>query len=346
MKKKFISRSPFFIAEISGNHNGKISNAKKLIDLAKKGGADAVKLQTYTAEMMTLKKTSFKIKKGLWAKKNLWDLYEKAQTPLEWHEPLYSYARKKKIKIFSTPFSPDGVDFLEKLNTQIYKVSSFEMNDLNLVKRIALTKKPMIISTGLANLKEIEITVLTAKKYGCKDLTLLYCVSNYPSNDNDFNLANIEILKKKFKCRVGLSDHSIGSNIACLAISKGAEVVEKHIYLKNINSVDSKFSLRADQIKQFIMKINTAQKITTNKEFIRSKAELKNKIFRRSIFAIKDIKKGEKFTNENIKTFRPNLGLSASFFLKILNKKSPIKIKKKYPLSNNLIKLLKINTNK
>ena len=197
--KNFINKIPFFIAEISGNHDGKISNAKKLIDLAKKGGADAVKLQTYTPEMMTLKETAFKIKKGLWAKKNLWNLYKKAQTPLEWHQPLYSYAREKKIKIFSTPFSIDGVDFLENLNTKIYKVSSFEMNDLNLVKRIALTKKPMIISTGLASLKEIERTVLTARKYGCKDLTLLYCVSNYPSNDNDFNLNNIEILKKKIQ---------------------------------------------------------------------------------------------------------------------------------------------------
>jgi pseudaminic acid synthase len=339
--KKFINKIPFFIAEISGNHDGKISNAKKLIDLAKKGGADAVKLQTYTPEMMTLKKTAFKIKKGLWAKKNLWDLYEKAQTPLEWHEPLYSYARKKKIKIFSTPFSPDGVDFLEKLNTQIYKVSSFEMNDLNLIKKIASTKKPMIISTGLADLEEIEKTVNIAKKFGCKDLTLLYCVSNYPSDSIDFNLNSINILKKKFKCKVGLSDHSIGLIIPCLAVSKGAEVIEKHICLKNVNSVDSKFSLKDNEIKEFSTLLKSTYKITIGNGFLRGKQELKNKIFRRSIYATENIKKGEKFTDENIKTYRPNIGLSASFYFKILNKNSPMNIKKNKPLNKNIIKNLR-----
>ena len=197
-KNKFINKKPFFIAEISGNHNGIISNAKKLIDAAKSGGADAVKLQTYTPDMMTIKNKK-KIKHGLWKNYNLWELYNKAQTPLSWHEELFIYAKKKKIKIFSSPFSEEAVDFLEKLKCQIYKVSSFEMNDLNLVKKIASTKKPMIISTGLASLKEINETLRIAKKYGCKDITLLYCVSNYPSNINDFSLNNLEIIKKNLK---------------------------------------------------------------------------------------------------------------------------------------------------
>ena len=338
--KKFINKTPFFIAEISANHNGKIINAKKLIDLAKKGGADAVKIQTYTPEMMTIKNLKFKIKNGLWAKKNLWDLYKKAQTPLEWHKPLFAYAKKKKIKIFSTPFSIEGVDFLEKLNSPIYKVASFEMNDLNLIKKIALTKKPMIISTGLASLKEIEKTVNTAKKFGCKNITLLYCVSNYPSNNKDFNLNNIEILKKKFKCKVGLSDHSLGSNIANLAIAKGAEVIEKHVCLNNVKSVDSKFSLKGNNILKFRKNIDEVYHLTKNSNFVRSDQELQNKIFRRSIYAIKDIKKGEKFSISNIKTFRPNLGLSASYFLEILNKKSPINIKQYKPLSKELLRIL------
>ena len=340
MKKKFINKKPFFIAEISGNHNGKIINAKKLIDQAKKNGADAVKLQTYTPSMMTLKSSNFRIKKGLWAKKNLWNLYKKAHTPLEWHKPLYSYAKKKKIKIFSTPFSTEGVDFLEKLKTQIYKVSSFEMNDLNLVKKIALTKKPMIISTGLATLQEIKKTVYIAKKYGCTDITLLYCVSNYPSKISDFNLNNIEILKKKFRCRVGLSDHSLGSNIASLAISKGAEIIEKHICLKNVKSVDSKFSLKENEILKFRNHIDETYQLIKKTSYIRSKNEAKNKIFRRSIYAIKNIKKGEKFLTSNIKTFRPNIGLDASHYIDLLNKKSPSNIKKNHPLSKGLLKKL------
>lgn len=337
MNNKFINKKPFFIAEISGNHSGKIKNAKKLIDIAKKNGADAVKLQTYTAEMMTLKDNNFIIKKGLWAKKNLFQLYRKAHTPLKWHKTLYAYAKKKRIKIFSTPFSVEAVDFLEKLGNKIYKVSSFEMNDLNLIKKIASTKKPMIISTGLASLNEIEETVKIAKKYGCKDITLLYCVSNYPSNNFDFNLNSIKVLKQKFKCRVGLSDHSIGSIIPCLAISQGAEVIEKHICLKNVNSVDSKFSLKENEIRNFSNLLKSTYNIIFGGGFIRSEQELKNKIFRRSIFAIKNIKKGEKFSVKNIKTFRPNVGLSASYYLKLLNKRSPLNIKKNKPLSKTLI---------
>ncbi len=225
MKRNNFKKAPFFIAEISGNHGGKISNAKKLIYFAKKGGANAVKLQTYTPDMMTIKSKKFKIKSGLWANNNLWDLYEKAHTPIHWHKELFAYARKIKIEIFSTPFSVEAVDILEKLNTKFYKISSFEMNDLNLVKKVASTRKPLIISTGLASLDEISKTVKIAKKYGCKDLSLLYCVSNYPSRVTDFNLNNIEILKRKFKCRVGLSDHSIGSEVAFMSIIKGADII-------------------------------------------------------------------------------------------------------------------------
>ena len=339
-KNKFINKKPFFIAEISGNHNGIISNAKKLIDAAKSGGADAVKLQTYTPDMMTIKNKK-KIKHGLWKNYNLWELYNKAQTPLSWHKELFDYAKKKKIKIFSSPFSEEAVDFLEKLKCQIYKVSSFEMNDLNLVKKIASTKKPMIISTGLASLEEIDETLRIAKKYGCKDITLLYCVSNYPSNIDDFSLNNLEIIKKKFKVKIGLSDHTIGSFLSCMSIIKGAEVIEKHICLKNIKSVDSRFSLNENEIANFKKDLDNSYKLIKNNTYLRSKSEMKNKIFRRSIYAISDINPGEKFTKKNIKTFRPDKGLSASFFLKIINKKSPIKISKGKLLNKNILSKIK-----
>ena len=332
---KFINKKPFFIAEISGNHNGKLSVAKKLIYFAKKYGADAVKLQTYTPDMMTLKSTNFKIKSGLWKNKNLWNLYNKAHTPLEWHKELYRYAKEIKIKIFSTPFSVEAVKFLETLNTKIYKISSFEMNDTSLLKEVALTKKPIILSTGLANFKEIKESIKILKKYGSKNITLLYCVSEYPSKKNDFNLNNITSLKEKFKCEVGLSDHSIGSDIACMSIIKGANIIEKHICLKNVKAVDSKFSLNQYDIKNFVRQINLAFNLINNKKLEKKKS--KNNKFRRSIYAIKNIKKGEKFTKNNIKTFRPNIGLSAKYYLDLLNKKSPIDIKINCVLKQNIL---------
>ncbi len=337
MKRNNFKKAPFFIAEISGNHGGKISNAKKLIYFAKKGGANAVKLQTYTPDMMTIKSKKFKIKSGLWANNNLWDLYKKAHTPIHWHKELFAYARKIKIEIFSTPFSVEAVDILEKLNTKFYKISSFEMNDLNLVKKAASTRKPLIISTGLASLDEISKTVKVAKRYGCKDLSLLYCVSNYPSKVTDFNLNNIEILKRKFKCRVGLSDHSIGSEIACMSIIKGAEIIEKHICLNNLKTVDSKFSLKAKDIKKFKLDISRAKDLINNKNFVLAKNQ-HNKKFRRSIYAINNIKKGQKFSEKNIKTFRPDVGLSSIHYLNLINRKSPKFIQKYKVLEKNLFK--------
>tara|TARA_B110000003_G_scaffold276490_1_gene323282 strand:- start:20833 stop:21849 length:1017 start_codon:yes stop_codon:yes gene_type:complete len=335
-------KKPFLIAEISANHGGKIGNAKKLILLAKKGGANAVKLQTYDANMMTLNLSDkrFIIQSGIWKNYKLWDLYNKAHTPLNWHKELFTFARKNKIEIFSSPFSEEAVDLLEKLKCKFYKIASFEMNDLNLIKKVAKTNKPMIISTGLANLSEISRSVKVAKKFGCKDLTLLYCVSNYPSENNDFNLNNLEILKKKFKCRVGLSDHSVGSSISCMSIVKGAEVIEKHICLNNVKTVDSKFSLDANNISKFKKDLNDAYDLVNNKKFSRTKSELGNKIFRRSIYATSDIKKNQKFSKKNIKTFRPELGLSATYYLKILGLRAPFNIKKNSPLSKKLNKLI------
>ena len=325
----------FFVAEISANHCGNFQLAKKLIKCAKVNGADAVKLQTYTADTMTLKsdKKYFKIKQGLWKGYNLWNLYDKARTPLEWHKKLFQYGKSLGIKVFSTPFDNTAVDFLEKLNCPIYKIASFEMTDLNLVKKVSQTKKPIIISTGMANLQEIETTFKVAKKSGAKDITLLYCVSNYPSSINDFNLNNIKILKNKFKCKVGISDHSTDNRVAIAAIASGAEVIEKHIALDNQKKgLDINFSLKGKEIRKLRNDIDVAFKLLGKKSFHRNINENKSKIFRRSIFAIKNIKKGEKFTKENIKVVRPGYGLEPKYFNKILNKRSLINVQKNEPL--------------
>tara|TARA_S200000501_G_C20855412_1_gene757525 strand:- start:53 stop:1084 length:1032 start_codon:yes stop_codon:yes gene_type:complete len=338
--KKFINQIPFIIAEISANHNGSIDHAKKMINLAKKCGANAVKLQTYTPDMMTIKKNviNFKITEGLWKGFNLWDLYNLGQTPLSWHKKLFKHAKEKKIKIFSTPFSEEAIFFLEKINCPAYKIASFEMNDLNLVKTAALTKKPIILSTGLSNMNEIKKAVYTAKKYGCNDLTLLYCVSNYPSKSSDFNLNYINELKREFKCRVGLSDHSMGSEIAKFSLIAGARVFEKHIALKNQKKgLDIDFSLKGEELKNYVNEIKKTFQLIKNKKVGRSKNEIKNKIFRRSIYAIQNIKVGDVFTKKNIKTFRPDKGLSAEYFLDILNKKSSKNVKKFYPIPKSIV---------
>lgn len=313
----------FFIAEISANHCGKFSIAKKLIKCAKVNGADAVKLQTYTADTMTIKsnKKFFKINEGLWKGYNLWDLYNKAHTPLKWHSRLFKYGKQIGIKVFSTPFDESAVDFLEKIKCPIYKVASFEMTDLGLIKKIAKTRKPMIISTGLASLQEIDLAYKTAKKYGCKDISLLYCVSNYPSKNSDFNLNNIKVLKNRFNCKIGLSDHSTDNIIATTAIACGAEIIEKHIALDGQKKgIDIKFSLKGKEIKNFRNEIDNTFRLLGKNRFFRSKSENKSKKFRRSIFAIKKIKKGERFTIKNIKKIRPGDGLSPIYFEKILNK--------------------------
>ena len=338
-------KKPWLIAEISANHCGSLSIAKKLIKCAKDNGADAAKLQTYSPDTMTINsnKKYFKIQSGLWKGYNLWNLYKKAQTPLSWHKELFDYGKKIGITVFSTPFDETAVDFLEKLKCPLYKVSSFEMTDISLIKKIALTQKPMIISTGMASLEEIDVTVKVAKKFGAKNIMLLYCVSNYPSRNEDFNLNNIKILKKKFDCPVGLSDHSIDNKVAFAAISAGAEIVEKHIGLENQKKgLDIKFSLKGKEIKEFRKNIDEAYNLLGKEIFFRNSSENKSKIFRRSIFSNKKILKGEKFTKENIRRIRPGNGLPAIYFERILGKKSPTLINKAEPLSKTLIEKLKI----
>ena len=340
------NKIPFLVAEISANHCGNINLAKKLIKCAKDNGADAAKLQTYTADTMTIQsnKKYFKIKNGLWKGYDLWNLYNEAHTPLEWNKKLFDYGKKLGITIFSTPFDETAVNLLEKLKCPMYKVASFEITDLLLIKKISQTKKPIIISTGMASMEEIELAYRTAKNYGAKNITLLYCVSNYPSKNTDFNLNNIKILKNKFKCRVGLSDHSKDNRVAIAAIAVGAEMVEKHIALdKQKRGLDIEFSLKGKEIKKFKEDINLAYNLLGKKYFFRNKSEKKSKIFRRSIFATENIKKGEKFNNQNIRRIRPGYGLEPKYYEKLIGRKSPITLDKGQPLKKFILYKLKIN---
>jgi pseudaminic acid synthase len=294
---------------------------------------------------MTLKsnKNDFIIKEGLWKGRSLWDLYKKAQTPFEWHRELFNYAKKLKITCFSTPFDETAVDLLERLNCPFYKVSSFEMTDIPLIKKIAKTKKLMIISTGMANLKEIDITYNLAKKNGAKEVILLYCVSNYPSKISDFNFKNIRILKERYNCRVGFSDHSTDNKIVAAAVAAGAEVIEKHIALDGQKKgFDIAFSLKGKEIKEYARVIKETSLMMGKNYFFRSKTEIKNLRFRRSIYATQDIKKNERFSKKNIKVIRPGFGIEPIYFEKLIKKKSPFYIKKQTPLKKMLLKKLRI----
>jgi pseudaminic acid synthase len=345
ISKNPLKKTPFFVAEISANHNGSLLHAKKLIKLAKKYGADAVKLQTYAPDTLTIKsnKPDFKIRGGLWNGKTLWDLYAKAQTPFEWHKELFDYAKKLKIVCFSTAFDESAVDILESLNCPFYKVASFEMNHIPLIKKIAQTRKLMIISTGMANLKEIDMAYKTAKKNGAKEVILLYCVSNYPSKISDFNFNNIRILKERYNCKVGFSDHSTDNKVLAAAIAAGAEVIEKHIALdKQKEGFDLAFSLKGKEIKEYAQVIKDTSLMMGKEYFFRNKSENQSLQFRRSIYAVSDIKKGEKFTKKNIRVIRPGFGVRPLYFEKLINKKSPFDIKSETPLKKSLLKKLRI----
>jgi len=336
---------PFFIAEISANHCGKISLAKKLMKLAKNSNASAVKLQTFKTDLMTLNSNNkyFKIKSGLWKNYKLWDLYNKAKTPFEWHKELFQYGKKIGIKVFSSVFDEVSLNLLEKLNCPIYKISSFELTDLYLIKKVASTRKPIIISTGTGSLDEIEEAYECAKKNGAREVILLYCVSNYPSKANDFNLNNIKEMKKKFNCKVGFSDHSTDETITLSAVAAGAQIIEKHIALENQKSgLDIQFALKGKKIKDLINKINFTYKILGNDKFERKKSENFSKKFRRSLFAINNIDKGDFFTKENLGRIRPGYGISCKYYEKILGKRSPVVIKIGHPLSNEILRKLKL----
>ena len=329
---------PFIIAEFSANHMNNKKNFLKMIDFAKKAKVSAIKLQTYEADSMTVnvKNKNFRIndKKSIWYKKYLFDLYKSGSTPFKWHKEIFEYAKKKNLLCFSTPFDEESVDKLENLDVPCYKIASFECTDLSLIKKVSKTNKPVIISTGMATLDEIHEAVECARSNGCKSLALLKCISIYPAKHEDLNLSSINYFKKVFKCEVGFSDHTIGIGASVAAVALGANIIEKHFTLsKNNSGLDSKFSSDPDELSQLVTEANKAKK-SIGKIFIGPvKNEKKARLRRRSIYCIRDIKKGEKFTLNNIKKVRPGYGLAPKHFFKLIGKKAKKDIKKGHPIT-------------
>tara|TARA_B100001989_G_scaffold247406_1_gene219562 strand:- start:3059 stop:4120 length:1062 start_codon:yes stop_codon:yes gene_type:complete len=346
-KKKKISISdkligkdfpPFIIAEMSGNHNQDINKALEIVDAAAESGASAIKLQTYTADSLTLniRGGDFKIKdkSSLWSGKDLYDLYKKAYTPWEWHKAIFDRAKEKKILCFSSPFSEEAVDFLEELGTPAYKIASFENNHIPLIKKAASTGKPLIISTGLATLGELEQAVSTARGAGCKNLILLKCTSNYPASAKDTNIATINHLRELFDCEVGISDHTFGVGVSVASIAFGATVIEKHFTLsREQGGVDSAFSMEPNEFRQLVLESNRAWESIGEIKYGPTKAERKSLIFRRSIYVAEDIKKGEKFTTKNLRIVRPGMGAPPHLLKIFLGKTAKKKYKKGSPFN-------------
>lgn len=345
IKTRIISKrhKPFIIAELSGNHNGSIQNAFKLVDLAASCGVDAIKLQTYTPETITLfshkKDFLIKDKKNPWKKsQTLFNLYKKAHTPWSWHKKIFERAKKKNLIYFSSPFDETAVDFLEDLNVPMYKIASFENNHFPLLKKVAKTGKPVIVSTGLATLKQIKETVNCLKKNGCKNFALLKCTSSYPADPKDLNLLSIQQLKRLFNCEVGFSDHSLGIGAAISAISYGATIIEKHFTLNKSKGVDGKFSSEAEELKMLRRESEIVWQAKGKIFFGPTNNETKYEKFRRSIYISKKIKKGEKFSKSNLKIIRPAYGLHPKYFDQIIGKVSKKNIEVGTPLKKNFIK--------
>lgn len=324
------SNKAFIVAEMSANHNGSLKRALEILKAAKRSGANAIKLQTYQPETMTLncRKKDFLLnflkKNSFWKKyKNYYEIFKKGATPLEWHKRLFKEAKKIGLIIFSTPFDESAVDFLEKLNCCAYKIASPEINHLPLLIKVAKTKKPVILSTGLADEKDIDLAINTLKKYGNNKIILLKCSTAYPAIDKDANLRNIIYLKEKYKLNVGYSDHTIDNTSALVAISLGAPLIEKHINLNdNIKTLDSFFSLKEKKFKEFVTQIRAAEAILGKKKYYLPKSSRDNYAARRSIYIAKDIIKGEKIDKNNIKIIRPGHGLHPKYYNYVLNKRA------------------------
>ena len=314
----------FIIAELSANHGGKIEIAKESILAAKEIGANAVKLQTYTADTLTLDcdKEDFIIKGGtLWDDKKLYDLYKEAYLPWEWHEELFEYARGIGIDIFSSPFDKSAVDFLEAFNPSAYKVASFEITDYELVRYMAAKQRPIIISTGIATLQEIEDVVNICKEEGNSDIVLLKCTSAYPAALEDANLLMIEDMAKRFGVTVGFSDHTLGTTAPVVATTLGAKVIEKHFILdKSIGGADAAFSLDKEEFAQMVQAVRDAEKLLGKIDYAMSEKKEQSRQFARSLYVAKDIKKGELFTELNIRSVRPGYGMHPKYLKEILGK--------------------------
>lgn len=315
---------PYVIAELSANHNGNLDTAMKIIEEAKTAGSDAVKLQTYTADTITLNSNAeeFQIHGGLWDGKTLYELYQEAHLPWEWHKPLFEYARKLGITIFSSPFDNTAVDLLEDLNAPAYKIASFEAVDLPLIKYVARTGKPMIISTGMADAEEIQEAIEAAREGGCKELAILHCVSGYPAPAEDYNLRTIPDLIERFGLVTGLSDHTLDNTTAIASVVMGASIIEKHFTLdRNGGGPDDSFSLEPTELTALCRDSKTAWSALGKVDYGRKSSEQGNVKFRRSLYFVKDMKAGDIITEDSLRSVRPGYGLPPKALKDIIGKK-------------------------
>ena len=321
-----LGQPPFVIAEMSGNHNQSLERALEIVEAAAKTGAHALKIQTYTPDTMTLDldEREFHISdpKSLWAGTSLYKLYGEAYTPWDWHKPIFDRARELGMIPFSTPFDSTSVDFLETLNVDVYKIASFENTDLPLIRKVAATGKPIIISTGMATAAEIDETVRAAREAGCKDLILLKCTSTYPATPENTNILSIPHMRELFDCEVGLSDHTMGVGVSVASVALGATVVEKHFTLSRADGgVDSSFSMEPAEMAQLVVETERAWQALGKVSYGATAAEVKSKQFRRSLYITKDLAAGEVLTEDSVRAIRPGYGLPPKYYETVLGKK-------------------------
>jgi pseudaminic acid synthase len=335
-------QEPFIIAEMSGNHNRSLERALKIVDAAADAGAHAIKLQTYTADTITLevREGEFRIddKNSLWSGKALYDLYAQAYTPWDWHEPIMKRAMDRGLICFSSPFDETAVNFLENLNVPAYKIASFENNHLPLIRKAAATGKPMIISTGMATIAELDEAVFAARSAGCQDIVLLKCTSTYPSTPENSNVLTIPHLRELFQCEVGLSDHTLGVGVAIAAVAYGATVIEKHLTLSRAEGgVDSAFSMEPAEFEQLVIETQRAWQSLGKIQYGPTDAEKKSLVFRRSLYIADDMKAGETFTPKNLRVVRPGNGLHPRYYEQLLGRVIKQDVKRGTPASWELL---------
>lgn len=331
----------YIIAELSANHGGKLEIALETVRAAKRAGADAIKLQTYTADTITIdcKKPDFEIKHGThWDGQYLYDLYKGASLPWEWHKPIMNLAKELAIDCFSSPFDHTAVDFLEELGVPAYKIASFEITDIPLIEYAASKGKPMIISTGIAGIEDIELAIAACKKVGNNDITILKCTSAYPAEPKDANLMTINDIKNRFNVKSGLSDHTMGIVTPVVSVAMGATLIEKHFILdKSIGGADAHFSLDEKEFTMMVEAVREAEKVIGKVDYEMTPKKLKSREFSRSLYIVEDIKAGELFTVKNVKSIRPGFGLHTKFYAQILGKVSNQSLQKGTPMSLDLI---------
>ncbi|CAG0963343.1 N-acetylneuraminate synthase [Anaerolineae bacterium] len=341
-RKIGLQHTPFVIAEMSGNHNQSLDRALEIVEAAAKTGAHALKIQTYTPDTMTIDmdEREFHISdpQSLWAGTSLYKLYGEAYTPWEWHKPIFDKARELGIIAFSTPFDDTAVDFLENLDVPCYKIASFENTDLPLIRRVAATGKPLIISTGMATVAELDESVRAAREAGCKDLILLKCTSTYPATAANTNILTIPHLRELFDCEVGLSDHTMGVGVSVASVALGATVIEKHFTLNRADGgVDSAFSMEPPEMTQLVMEAERAWQALGQVSYGPTEAEQKSIQFRRSLYVVQDMEAGDVLTKDNVRAIRPGLGLPTKYYEIFLGKKVVTNVKKGTPVKWELL---------